>query len=55
MTNISQQQLISILKAIILSADKGSLSCVMIGQNLISLFFVFSLSLQKLALHFVIL
>ena len=33
-TNLSQQQPINILKPL-LSADKGSLSCVLIGQNLI--------------------
>ena len=39
MTNISQQQPINILKPLILSADKGSLSCVLIGQQLISVHF----------------
>ena len=34
MTNINQQQPINILKALILSADKGSLSCVLIGKIL---------------------
>ena len=35
MTIISQQQPINILKPPILSTDKGSLSCVLVGQNLI--------------------
>ena len=35
MTNISQQQPINILNHRFLSADKGSLNCVMIGQTLI--------------------
>ena len=39
MTNISQQQPINILKPLILSADKGSLSCVLFGQNTISVTF----------------
>ena len=37
MTNFNQQQQINILKP--LSADKGLLSCVLIGQNLISVLF----------------
>ena len=38
MTNISQKQPVNILKPLaFLSADKGTLSCVLIGQNLISL------------------
>ena len=36
MTNISQKPSINILKPLIFSADKVSLSCVLIGQNLIS-------------------
>ena len=36
MTIISQQQLINILKPLVLSADKGSLSFPLIVQNLIS-------------------
>ena len=47
MTNISQQQPIHV--------DKDSLSCVLIGQNLISVIFRVFLSYQKFALHFVIL
>ena len=37
MTNISQKQPVNIVKPLILSADKGSLSCVLIVHNLISL------------------
>ena len=36
MTNISQQQPINILKALIFICHKGSLCCLLIGQNLIS-------------------
>ena len=36
MTNNSQKQPINNLKPLILSADKGSLSYVLIGRNLIS-------------------
>ena len=39
MTSISQKQLINIFKQLILSADKASLSCVLIGQNHISVIF----------------
>ena len=35
MTNISQNQPVNTLKPLFLSADKRSLSCVLIGQNLI--------------------
>ena len=37
MTYISQKQPVKFLKPLVLSADKGSLRCVLIGQNLISL------------------
>ena len=54
MTNFSQQQPINTLKPLSLSTDKGSLSYILIGQTLVSeKQIVFSLSLQKLALHFV--
>ena len=42
MTNISQQQPMNILKPLIFSADKGSLSCVLIGQNVVSLLLMLS-------------
>ena len=47
MTNISQQQPINILKPLFLSADKGLLSCVLIGQNLISVLFCVFLKFTK--------
>ena len=47
MTNISQQQPINILKPLLLSADKGSLSSVLNGQNLISVIFHVFFKLTK--------
>ena len=41
LTKFSQQQSINILKPLILSADKGSLSCVLIGQNQFPFFLCF--------------
>ena len=54
MTNFSQQQPINISKPF-LSADKVSLSCIVIGQNVISILFCVFLRFPKFALHFVIL
>ena len=47
MTIISQKQPVNILKPLFLSADKASLSCVLIGQNLISLILRAFLKLKK--------
>ena len=55
MTNVRQQQPINILKPLIFVYHRGSLSCVLIGQNLISEIFSVFFKLKKLALHFVIL
>ena len=57
MTIISQKQPVNILKPFVfLSADKGSLSCVLIGQNLISLILRAFFKLKKsLQMHLVIL
>ena len=52
MTNISQQQPINILKSLVLSADKGSLSCVLIGPNLISVLFCVLLKFTKVCFAF---
>ena len=49
MTYPSQKQPINILKRLFLSADKGSLSCVLIGQNLISLILRGFFKLNKFA------
>ena len=52
MTNISQQQPMNILKPLFLSVDKGSLSCVLIGQNLISIFFFIFIKFTKACFAF---
>ena len=52
MTNISQKQPINILKQMILSADKGSLSCVLIVQNNISIMFRVFFKITKVGLAF---
>ena len=52
MTNISQQQPINILKPFSLSADMGSLSCVLIGQNLLSVLFSDFLKFTKVCFAF---
>ena len=52
MTNFSQQQPINILKPLLLSADKGSLSCILIGQNLISGIFRVFFKLTKVSFAF---
>ena len=49
MTRISQKQPINTLKPLVLSADKGSLSCVLICQNLISLILRVFFKLKKFA------
>ena len=49
MTNSSQNRPVNILKPFFLSADKGSLSCVLIGQNLISLILRIFFKLKKFA------
>ena len=50
MTNISQKQPVNSLKPLFfLSADKGPLSCVLIGRNLRSLIFHAFFKLKKFA------
>ena len=55
MTNISQKQPANIMKPLIFVCDKGSLSCVLIGQNLISLILRAFFKLKNLQMHLVIL
>ena len=43
---------LNILKPLFLSADKGSLSCVLIGQNLISVLFCLFLKFTKVCFAF---
>ena len=52
MKNFSQQQPITILKPLIFPADKCSLSCVLIGQNLISEIFRVFFKLTKVSFAF---
>ena len=49
MNNISQKQPVNILKPLGFLCDKGSLSCVLIGQNLICLIVRAFFKLKKLA------
>ena len=52
MTSISQQKPINILKPLFLSAKKGSLICVLIGQTLISVSFRVFLKSTKVRFAF---